>query len=257
MSRYNDPPMREPEPESRHEHGHEHGHDYGHEHGRAHDPSHHLGPHLAPATAQPYVPANAAELGGFVRHRWWLALLIGILAAVLAYGGTLLVPTRYAATVTIVVQIPGTSADTEALVRTVEALTTSSVVLGDIAFNSQTDLSPSAVEDRMEIDRPAGSAVIEVTVTDTSRARARQIAREIVPVLKRRIGESSSDIESGAQIAVDSFGNGPEVEVVNLPVIQIVAVGGIAGTGLGVLLVLYLAGRRRRRAYRPIYAEHG
>jgi capsular polysaccharide biosynthesis protein len=199
-------------------------------------------------TTQPTQPGSA-DIGRALRRRWWLVALVALIGATIGAATSALLPQTYSATVTLVVQLPKGSADTEALVRTVEALTTSSVVLGDIATNSGTGLSPNGVQDRLQVDRPSGSAVIEVAVLDTSRARARAIAQQVVPSLQQRITESRNSAEtSSSRIAVESFGGGPEVQAVTPPILRNALIGAMAGFALGLLLAVAEAGRAARRA---------
>jgi succinoglycan biosynthesis transport protein ExoP len=199
-------------------------------------------------TPQPVQPGSA-DLGLALRRRWWLVALVTVIGAVLGVGASAVLPPSYSATVTLVVQLPKGSSDTEALVRTVEALTTSSVVLGDIATNSGTGLSPSAVQDRLQVDRPSGSAIIEIAAIDTSRSRARAVAEQVVPSLQQRITESRNSAEaSTSRIAVESFGGGPEVQSVSPPLLRNGLVGALAGFALGLLLAVADAGRVTRRA---------
>ncbi len=192
--------------------------------------------------------AAPTDLTRALRRRWWLIVLVALIGAGIGGGGTVLLPKQYSASVTLVVQLPKGAADTEALVRTVEALTTSRVVLGDIATNSGTGLSPNEVQDRLQVDRPSGSAVIEVKVVDTSLARARAVATQVVPALQQRIAQSRSTAdETDSKIAVESFGGGAETERVVPPLTRNIAIGGIAGFAAGLLLAVASAGRAARR----------
>ena len=206
---------------------------------------------MSTTTTQPTPPVgpSSADLSRALRRRWWLVALVAILGAAIGIGVTVALPPKYSATVTLVVQLPKGSADTEALVRTVEALTTSSVVLGDIASSSGVGLSPQQVGNRLQINRPAGSAIIEVAAVDTSRARAKAVASQVVPSLQQRITESRSTAEaSTARIAVESFGGGPEIQQVSPPVARNALIGAFAGFALGLLLAVVEAGRDARGA---------
>ena len=203
-------------------------------------------------TTAPATPPNgpsSVDLSRALRRRWWLVALVALLGAAIGVGASVALPPKYSATVTLVVQLPKGSADTEALVRTVEALTTSSVVVADIATNSSTGLSPSGIQNRLKIDRPSGSAVISVAVIDTDRNRARAIASQVVPSLQQRITESRSSAEAAtSKIAVESFGGGPEVQKVTPPVVRNALIGAFAGFALGLLLAVIEAGRVARGA---------
>lgn len=199
---------------------------------------------VAPATA----PSPPPDLGAEVWRRWWLIAIFAIVGGLVGVGASAVLPPRYSSTVTLVVQLPNSSADTEALVRTVEALTTSSVVLGDIAASSGTGLSPNDVEDRLTVDRPSGSAVIEVTVVDTSRSTARAVATQVVPSLQQRILQSRSGNDTSAsRIAIEPFGGGPENEKVSPPLLRNGAIGAAAGFAIGLLVAVAAAGRSNRR----------
>ncbi len=203
------------------------------------------------STTRPGVPTAAPappDLGAEIWRRWWLIAIFTVVGGIVGIGASAVLPARYSSTVTLVVQLPNGSADTEALVRTVEALTTSSVVLGDIAASSGTGLSPNDVEKRLTVDRPTGSAVIEVTVVDTSRAQARAIATQVAPSLQQRILQSRSGNDtSSSRIAIEPFGGGPENIKVSPPLLRNGAIGAAAGFAIGLLVAAAAAGRSTRR----------
>jgi capsular polysaccharide biosynthesis protein len=160
-------------------------------------------------------------------------------------------PARYAATTTLVVRLPDTGADTESLVRTVQAIITSSVVLGDLARESGTGFSPTEIDDRLEIERPPGSAVIEVKLVDPSREQAVAVVEELIPSLRNRLDQVQTPAEgttaaSAVGLQVDALGD-PEVTEVAYPWARNAVIGGVVGLGLGLLLAVALAARRARR----------
>lgn len=202
------------------------------------------------SSPEPLRERTAQEVSATAFRRWWLILLVALMGAGVSYGVTQLAATSYSASVTLVVQLPSGGSDTEALVRTVEALTTSRILLADLARNSGSGLTPGQVEDRLVIMRPAGSAVIEVSVVDTKAARARSIAEEVVPALKGRLQESRSESSDGSvSIGVRSFAGGPQVEQVEPPGLRDGVLGGAAGAALGLLVAI---GWPQRRNFRGV-----
>jgi uncharacterized protein involved in exopolysaccharide biosynthesis len=193
---------------------------------------------------------SAVEVSRGWKRWWWVTgafVVIGVLA-----GLTLaLAPaSRYSASTTLVVQLPESASDTEALVRTVEALTTSSVVMRDLSDAPGVGLSPTEVEDRLDVQRPTGSAVIDVVVTDSSRARAEVIAGQLVATLRSRLREmrGSRPAAQAVALGVRSFGGAPQVEAVDRPYARNGALGAAVGAALGLLLATALVTAETRRA---------
>lgn len=194
-------------------------------------------------------PATSAlDVSWGVRRRWWLVLVLALVAgaasaALTAYGAR-----QYAATVTLIVQLPRASADTEALVRTVESLTTSPVVLGDLGALAGVRLTPAEVEDRLRVERPAGSAVIEVTAEDTSRQRAQTIAENIVPILQARLPEvDPATLTTDVAIRVEWFGDKVQVIRTDPPTARNGVLGFAVGAAVGLLAATALASRDAAR----------
>ncbi len=181
--------------------------------------------------------------GGF----WWVIVIFVVLGAGAGVAWATYSPQQYSSRVTLVVQLPRDGADPEALVRTVEALMTSNVVLSEIVADSGVDLSPAEVEDRLTVERPSGSALIEVVVDGTSTSTVDAIAEQVVPALQSAIHELQTLQDEGPTIEVISFLDAPEVIPVDRQPVRDGALGGLAGFIVGLLVVALLSGRRARK----------
>ena len=201
--------------------------------------------------------ASASEVGAALRRRWWVILLCLLLGAGAGVAAALNVPERHIGSVTVLVQLPQGAVDTEALVRTVEALASSTVVLGDVSEEPGVELSAQEIDDRLRVERAAGSAVIEVSVEDASEEQVEAVVEEIVPALVARLDEISTEavvttdgqdqeVTTSVPIEVVTFGRDPYVRPKPR---QPVVAGALGGVGLGLLAAVVItlrAGTRRR-----------
>lgn len=178
---------------------------------------------------------------------WFLVVVCFIVGAGLTALITATMPTRYSATSTMVVQIPDTGTDEEVLIRTTQSLFTSSVVLKDVATYDGVRLSVREVRDSIDVSRQAGSAALEVRVTDTSRQRASAVMDVLLPTVQSRIRElDAGSRRSAVPILLRSFGGAPYVTVVEPPVLRNAVVGGLAGLAIGMLIAAAISGRAQR-----------
>ncbi len=190
-------------------------------------------------------------------------LLLAILGGSLGAGAVYAMPQRTIGTTTVLVDIPVQATDIETLVRTVETLILSQAVLTDLSAQPGVELTPQALEDAMQVERATGSAVIEVSVIDTSEARVRAVAEQVVPVLEERLADievavSTEDAATdGAQAAptdepgtstvplsVTTFGTEPYVRGYSWSLVPTIALGALGGALLGGLIVVVRALRR-------------
>ena len=218
-----------------------------------HDASFAPAPHQDRPTATEHPPRHKGEgdlLGALARF-WWVVAVAVCLGALAGAAWATYSPQQYSSRVTLVVELPDGGADTEALVRTVEALILSNVVVADIVEESDAGLSATEVEDRLTVERPSGSAVIEVEVKDTSASQVEAIAAQVVPALDEAIDGLQDPIGEGTakpSIDVTSFQDNPEVLAVDRLPKRDAALGGLAGLILGLLVVALLSGRRDQRS---------
>ncbi len=209
------------------------------------------------APVQPEPPPRESLSAGVMR-RWWMILLGVTIGAVAGFAGSLAAPPSYTASITMIVQVPSNVSDTEAQVSTIEALTTSATVLGDMAQAAGADLSPREVGDRLDLSRPTGSAVVEVTITDSDRQRARGLARALLPSLRDRLSdadlvasETGGQVQSADNVTVRSFG-APQIEEAATAAPRFTAIGGALGGGLGLLVAALLSSRAEDLRVRPL-----
>lgn len=206
-------------------------------------------------TANGSAPGSARGVASALLHAWWIVALSVVVGGAVGVAISLSLPERYVGSVTLLVQLPQGADDTEALVRTVEALTSSTVVLGDVAEKPGVDLSESEIADRLTVDRAAGSAVLQVSVVGTSERQARTIAEELVPALKARLAEVAPNdaVKPDGKVAslpirVVRFGGEPYVHPEPR---QPVVTGALFGIALGLVVAVAVTARASRRAARP------
>ena len=197
---------------------------------------------------------SARQAGWSLTRRWWVVVLCAVIGAGLAAGAVFALPQRTIGTTTMLVDIPVEASDTEALVRTVESLVTTPAVLNDLAGGTGVDLGPSAIEDALTVERATGSAVIEVSVIDSSEEQVRAISEQVVPVIVARL-EATEATTTGATpgtepgggsipLTVVPFGSEPYVRDYSWSLVPTTVLGGLAGGIVGVLIVVIGAVRR-------------
>lgn len=178
---------------------------------------------------------------------WFLVVVFFIVGAGLTAIFSANMPTKHSATSTMVVQIPDTGTDEEVLIRTTQSLFTSSVVLKDVATYDGVDLSVREVRDAIDVTRQAGSAALEVTVTENSNRRASAVMDVLVPTVQARIRElDAGSRRSAVPIILRSFGGAPYVTAVEPPVLRNAVIGGLAGLTIGMLIAAAMSGRAQR-----------
>lgn len=202
---------------------------------------------------------NGRDTVQVLLHRWWILLLVAAIGGGAAAGISSALPVRYSASTTIVVQMAGNTANTETPMTTVQALVTSDVFAADLAKRSDPPLSVDAVEDRLQIARPPGSAVLQVSAIDSSRASAESLARGVLPILRARLGEMRDSAGKGLKLRVAPFGGpAPLVRTVTPPVARNGVVGASAGGLLGAIVALLVPypSRRESNGTTDLHAHH-
>lgn len=173
--------------------------------------------------------------------------LFGLLAAVSAAAVTAAQATRYRSTSVLVVPPTDGRADNEALVRTLAALLSSQPVAADIAQLAGVPLSPAQVQSRIEVERPPDSAVLNVSVVDTSQQRSQLLARQAGPALTARVNDLSqppTPPTGAATLRIVPVDPDPSTEVLDPPVLR----NGVIALVLGLLVA---AGANALRPARP------
>ena len=189
-------------------------------------------------------PARQGDLLSAFGRLWWVVLIIALLGAGAGVAWGQYSPQQYSSRVTLVVQMSPDSGDPETLVRTVEALLLSNVVLSEVVEDSDVDLSTAGVEDRLTVERATGSAVIEVVVRDVNAVNVDAIAQEVVPALVEAIAGLQDPEAEAPPMEVTSFDDDPDVISEPRELARSGALGGLAGFIVGLLLVALIAGRR-------------
>lgn len=201
---------------------------------------------------------TAWELAEGVLRRWWVLLLGFLLGGLLAAGATLALPGGYVASTAVVVQLPAQdSADTEAMIRTVQSLTLSDVLMRDIASKSRSGLSGPDVARRITVERAAGSAVIDISVRDEDKERAVTIADTVLPSLESRLGRAriadraKDGVRSSRAIQVQALGLAT-VQPVTAPVARNGVLGAVGGLGAFLLVAVLMTVASAQRAQRRV-----
>lgn len=197
-------------------------------------------------TDQTVASSRSGDLLSALGRFWWIVLLLVVLGLAAGASWATYSPQQYESRVTLVVKIPD-GADSETLVRTVEALITSNAVLDTIADETDLGLSENSVKDRLSVERPTGSAVIEVAVEGGDPDVIDAIAAEVVPALEQAIIELPGEEGQDGPLPpfeVTSLQVDPEVVDVSRTLARDAALGGLVGLVLGALVATVVAGRR-------------
>ena len=191
---------------------------------------------------------HVATGGHPIARRWWVMVLTALLGGLLGVVVAETAPSPYVASVTLLVDLPKDTVDSETIIRTVEDLATSSTVVDDVAASPGIDLSPKQVSRRLSVERAIGSGVVQVFVTDPSAARAHAIADELRTVFQDRLqGYREAVAVGSADIGALSITD-PQVVKHERPVVARGVLGAVVGFNLGLLGVTVVALRRRRQA---------
>ena len=196
----------------------------------------------------PQRASHVATGGHPIARRWWVMVLTALLGGLLGVVVAETAPSPYVASVTLLVDLPKDTVDSETIIRTVEDLATSSTVVDDVAASPGIDLSPKQVSRRLSVERAIGSGVVQVFVTDPSAARAHAIADELRTVFQDRLqGYREAVAVGSADIGALSITD-PQVVKHERPVVARGVLGAVVGFNLGLLGVTVVALRRRRQA---------
>lgn len=195
------------------------------------------------ATATPGPPREEHP----VARRWWVPVLGAVVGVLLTLGVTLAIPAPYVASVTLVVDLPDSDVDTEALITTVQGLTTSGTVLGQLADATGAGLTAAGVRKRLRLERQIGAGVISVAVTDHSPVLARAIAERLTPILEQQLQRSRDLADPSTQLlGVHTFTE-PTLQRQERPLLANAVLGGTAGFNLALIGTAVWVKRRARR----------
>jgi len=192
-----------------------------------------------------------------VARRWWVTImLIGLLAAGLAFGVSQLLPKEYTSEAKVLVgSLTETSTDQlsayQELARTYAELSTSTPMLDRVRTALGLTEDPGHLADRLDVRAQTGQGIIRVDATAPSAAAAAELANAMASEIVR-LAQPSGSVTSLAAIVQPALPpdapTSPRVALNSL-------VAGILGLALGLGLALLLAGRmeasRLRRARIP------
>jgi capsular polysaccharide biosynthesis protein/MinD-like ATPase involved in chromosome partitioning or flagellar assembly len=173
-----------------------------------------------------------------------LILAIVAVTAVAAAVVTMLQPVTYESTVTLVVS-EREKGDIETLTRTLGALLRSETI-GEDLRSSGIELSPRDIANRISVERPPGSGVLEIRVTDTSAQRSQRIAAAIPTAFVNRVSQQLEAPEAGRATtsapAVRAWDTSPDTERVPRPLAR----NGAVASLLGLILAAFAVAVRER-----------
>jgi capsular polysaccharide biosynthesis protein len=187
-----------------------------------------------------------------IARRWWVMVLAALLGGLAGAVVTQTLPAPYVASVTLLVELPKNSVDSETIIRTVESLSTSATVVDDIAAQPGVDLSPKAVDERLGVRRSVGAGVVQIFVTDPSASQAHRVADALRTVFQDRLQGYREAVDAdSAPIGALSFTD-PQVERQDRPVRTRAVLGAVAGFNLALVGVALVTRRRRQTGFRHI-----
>jgi capsular polysaccharide biosynthesis protein len=212
---------------------------------------------VSPSEYEPWalITARAA------RRYAMLIVIFVIAAAAVGAGVTAAQPTTYTSRTSLVLQTAAGPTDSETMIRTVQALVKTDAVGEQVASAAGLNLTPQQVTSKISVERPPGSGLIDVIVTDTNRARGQAIAGKLPGVFQAQIvklNEPSTTstlgvVKSPAYSVTPWAGGAVFTTQDQRPYV----INGLIGAALGLVLVLiFLAVRRQLLVLRPPVATN-
>lgn len=193
----------------------------------------------------------AANTARAARRYAVLIVIFIIASAAIAVGITAAQPTTYTSKTSLVLQTAAGPADSETIIRTVQALVDSNAIGQEVAAAANLDLTPQQVSNKITVQRPPGSGLIDVIVTDSSRARSAVIAGKLPTIFQAQIAKLSTTTNAKtATVAysVTPWAGGAVFTTTNH---RPYVINGLIGAGIGLILVLaFLAIRRQLQLLR-------
>ena len=190
-----------------------------------------------PANPSAGLPTNEYGLSRLwlvFRSNFWMIALLVIITTAVAVTATFVRPVTYMSTVTLVVRDP-THGDIETVTRTLGALLRSETVGEDLVSSTKLDISAKDIAKKISVERPPGSGVLEVNVTDTDLARSQQIARALVPAFLQRVNKQLGTSPDAP--AVQTWDATPHSEEIPRPLARNGAVAIILGAMLAAFVI--------------------
>ncbi len=189
------------------------------------------------------------EFAKILRARW--KLICGTIAVVVlaAVGYSLLAIPQYQASVRLFVSTPSDGTNTQTydggLFAERRVLSYTELLTGDIAAQRTIDklgldMTPAQLQEKVEAVVPAETVLIDVTVTDSSPARARDIANALADefvVMAARLETPELGQPPNARVVVQQRAELPSSPV-NSKTKRILAIAAVMGALLGVVLAV-------------------
>lgn len=182
---------------------------------------------------------------------WLVIVVLALLGAAAGYGLSQLMDERYRAETTVMI-IPSRGDSTtelvqgsnyvQSLVETYAVLARSPVVLEPVIGDLELDETAARLANRMDVNAPLDTVVIEIGVADASGAGAAEVANAIAAEFATAVAESSPDGPDGApavRVSVIAPARAPLTAFAPNTRLNTV-IGGGAGLAIGVLAALAL-----------------
>ena len=190
------------------------------------------------------------ELRGYLhalRLRWWLALGLAVLGALLGLVAFLVTPAVYASTVTFYVSVPPTGDGStatnaqyaQAKVSSYVSLVRSEEAARRVVADQKLSASPSSVASTISASAQLNTTLVTVTVRDGSADRSLAVARGVADTFPGLVDELDNAGRPAQVIGVDVV-SGPTLgsSPVSPDLKKFVALGLLAGLVLGALLAV-------------------
>jgi capsular polysaccharide biosynthesis protein len=205
------------------------------------------------ARSEPWV----VSVGRAARHYAVLLVAVVMVTTAIAVGITATQKTTYTSRTNLVLQTAAGPADSETIIRTIEALVSTDAVGAKIRTAANLSLTPQQIVSRITVKRPPGSGLIAVDVTDSNAARSVAIAGKLPAIFEAQVSQltpagttSANAVKATSAYTVSSWAGGAVFTTTNHPPYLR---NGLIGFVLGlVLVVAFLAVRAQ---YRQVYVE--
>lgn len=180
-----------------------------------------------------------------IQKRWWVVILVGIVAAITAYGYSLAQPKLYES----VVNVQGTPAKQDeglnnaikSAVRRYAPLLTSSAWAQKIDERGKFDLGADAISSKIKPQPVPDSYLLKITVSDTDPARAARIADTAAEIIKEDILASQASTPDDSKIFFDKISPATVADRPSSPRTNLNTGAGLAlGLILGLILIFVI-----------------
>lgn len=180
-----------------------------------------------------------------IQKRWWVALLVGIIAATTAYGYSLTQPKTYES----VINVKGDPARPDeglnnaikSAVRGYPALLTSATLAQKIDERGKFDLGADAISAKIKPQAIPDSYMLKITVSDTDRLRAARIADTAADIIKEDNLSKWATVPDDSKIFFDKISPATVPDRPSSPRTNLNTGAGLAlGLVLGLILIFVL-----------------